>query len=99
MIELRDYHIEVALKYAEYKNNSVIFNNGYDKVPNPFTLKDANDFIKHQLKKKVAERKLIYWNNEFAGEIGITIKKDVFRLGAEIGYFVAEPFWGKRNCF
>jgi [ribosomal protein S5]-alanine N-acetyltransferase len=30
-----------------------------------------------------------------AGEIGITIQEDIHRLCAEIGYFIAEPFWGK----
>ena len=94
MVELRNYQIEVAQQYAEYKNNPVIFNNGYDKVPNPYTLKDAKAFILIQLKEKPAPRKLIYWNNQFVGEIGISIKEDVFVLGAEMGYFIGEPFWG-----
>jgi RimJ/RimL family protein N-acetyltransferase len=94
MVELRNYQIEIAKQYAEYRNNPIIFDNGYDKVPNPFTLKDAKEFITNQLEKKPATRKLIYWKDQFVGEIGIEIKKDVFRLGAEIGYFIAEPFWG-----
>ena len=94
MVELRNYQIEIAKQYAEYRNNPIIFDNGYDKVPNPFTLKDAKEFITNQLKKKPATRKLIYWKDQFVGEIGIEIMKDVFRLGAEIGYFIAEPFWG-----
>lgn len=94
MVELRNYQIEVADKYANYRNNPLIFDNGYDKVPNPFTIKDAKEFIKLQLDQKTALRKLIYWNNEFVGEIGIEIKPDVFRLSAEIGYFIGEDFWG-----
>ncbi|TCI90599.1 N-acetyltransferase [Tenacibaculum sp. M341] len=27
--------------------------------------------------------------------MGITLKKDVFRLNAEIGYFISKKFWGK----
>ncbi|WP_281990923.1 GNAT family N-acetyltransferase [Aquimarina aggregata] len=94
MVELRDYQIGIAEQYAEYRNNPVIFDSGYDKVPNPFKLKDAKEFITIQLKKKPAHRKLIYWRNQFVGEIGIDIKEDVFKLSAEIGYFIAEPFWG-----
>ncbi|PQJ82435.1 GNAT family N-acetyltransferase [Polaribacter glomeratus] len=94
MVELRDYHIDIVNQYAEFKNNPIIFDNGYDKVPNPFTLKDATDFITIQLANKAAFRKLIYWNNQFVGEIGIEIKTDVFRLSAEMGYFIGEPFWG-----
>ena len=95
MVELRNYTIEIAEQFAEYKNNPTVFNNGYDKVPNPFTLKDAKDFINLQISKKNQQRKLIYWKEKFVGEIGLEIKKDVFRLGAEMGYFIGEPFWGK----
>ena len=95
MVELRNYQIEIAKQYAEYRNNPIIFDNGYDKVPNPFTLKDAKEFINLQLKKELPQRKLIYWKGQFVGEIGIEIKEDVFRLSAEMGYFIGEPFWGK----
>lgn len=95
MVELRNYEIEIAQQFAEYRNNPSIFDNGYDKVPNPYTLKDAQKFIKRQIKRKPAQRKLIYWKDQFVGEIGIVVKEDVFRLSAEMGYFIAEPFWGK----
>lgn len=95
IVELRNYQIEVAEVFAKYRNNSNILDNGYDKIPNPFTLADANEFIASQLTIEPAQRKLIYYDHQFAGEIGISIKKDVFRLSAEIGYFIAEPFWGK----
>ena len=94
MIELRNYQIEIAAEFAEYRNHPIIFDNGYDKVPNPFTLKDAKEFISVQLEREPAWRKLIYWEGQFVGEIGIDIKKDVFKLSAEMGYFIAEPFWG-----
>ena len=95
MIELRDYKIEIAEQFAEYRNNPIIFGNGYDKIPNPYKLKDAKEFITLQLNKKLPQRKLIYWKGQFVGEIGIEIKEDVFRLSAEMGYFIGEPFWGK----
>ncbi len=95
MVELRNYQIEIAEQFAKYRNNLIIFDNGYDKVPNPFTLKDAKEFITLQLKKKSSQRKLIYWEGQFVGKIGIEIKEDVFRLSAEMGYFIGEPFWGR----
>ncbi len=95
MVELRNYSLDFAEKLAKYRNNETVLNNGYDKTPNPFTLKDAVEFINLQLDKEKPQRFFIFWDGEFAGEIGMTIKEDVFRLNAEIGYFVAEPFWGK----
>ena len=74
------------------KNIPEILDNGYDKTPNPFTEKDALAYIKKHIGKKPAARFLIYWNDELAGEIGITLKEDVFRLGAELGYFISKDF-------
>ena len=95
MVELRNYHIDISTQFAEYRNNPIIFENVYDRVPNPFTVKDATAFITLQLEIKPALRKLIYWEEHFVGEIGIIMKEDVFRLTAELGYFIGEPFWGK----
>lgn len=94
-MEFREYDLEYAERFALLRNNPNVLNNGYDKTPNPFTKKDAVDFINLQLEKKPAQRFLIFYDNELAGEIGITIQDDVHRLCAEIGYFIAEPFWGK----
>jgi len=94
-MEFKPHRIDFAKKFAEMKNIPEILDNGYDKTPNPYTEKDAIEFINQEIEKKPTERFLIYWNNEVAGEIGITLKKDVFRLNAEIGYFISKKFWGK----
>lgn len=95
MIELRNYKSGLAEAFARLRNNPNVLINGYDKTPNPYSLRDAEAHFAQQLKKLPAERFLIFWNNELAGEIGITLQEDVFRLNAEIGYFIGEPFWGK----
>ena len=94
-MEFRPHRINLAKEFATIKNTPEILDNGYDKTPSPFTESDAITFIKQQLKKSKDERFLIYWNNKLAGEIGITLMSDVFRLNAEIGYFISKDFWGK----
>lgn len=94
-MEFREYNLEYAESFALIRNNPKVLDNGYDKTPNPFTKKDAVDFINLQLGKNPPQRFLIFYDNALAGEIGITIQDDVHRLCAEIGYFIAEPFWGK----
>lgn len=94
-MELKPYRIDCAKEFARMKNIPEILDNGYDNTPNPYTEKDAVEFINKEIKKKPEERFLIYWNNELAGEIGITLKDDVFRLNAEIGYFISKKYWGK----
>lgn len=95
MMEFKPHSIEFAKEFAQMKNVPEILDNGYDRTPNPFTEKDAIAFINQEIGKKPEERFLIYWNNEIAGEIGITLKNDVFRLNAEIGYFISKKYWGK----
>lgn len=89
------YNLGYAATFAQMRNNPTVLKNGYDKTPDPFTKQDAIDFINIQLAQDPPQRFLIFHNNELAGEIGITIQEDVHRLCAEIGYFIAEPFWGK----
>ncbi len=95
MMNFKPHRIAFAKEFAKMKNVPEILDNGYDKTPNPFTEKDAIAYIKQHISKKPEERFLIFWNNEVAGEIGITLKEDVFRLTAEIGYFISKAFWGK----
>lgn len=94
-MEFREYSLEYAADLSVIRNTAAVLDNGYDKTPNPFTKKDAVVFINEQADKNPARRFLIFQDNRLAGEIGITIKEDVFRLNAEIGYFIAEAFWGR----
>ena len=94
-MEFREYSLDHAEAFSQMRNNPNVLDNGYDKTSNPFTKKDAIHFINIQLEKNPSQRFLIFYNNELAGEIGINIQDDVHRLCAEIGYFIAEPFWGK----
>lgn len=95
MMKFKPHTLDLANDFAKIKNTPEILDNGYDKTPNPYTEKHAIEFINQEIGKKPEERFLIYWNNEIAGEIGITLKNDVFRLNAEIGYFISKKYWGK----
>lgn len=94
-MEFREYSLDYAADLAAIRNTPAVLDNGYDKTPNPFTTKDAAAFINEQADKNPARRFLIFEQDQLAGEIGITIKEDVFRLNAEIGYFIAKAFWGR----
>ncbi|MEW7278997.1 GNAT family protein [Aquimarina sp. 2201CG1-2-11] len=95
MIEFKPFNIDLAAEYARMRNVPEILDNGYDRTPNPFTEKDALELISKEIGKSPSERFFIFWNGKLAGEIGISIKEDVFRLNAEIGYFVGKEFWGQ----
>lgn len=80
---------------AEYLNNKNIWDHLRDRVPHPYLVKDARSFIATQQRKDPAENFAIQYNSEVIGGIGILLKEDVSRLNGEIGYWLAELFWGK----
>ena len=91
-IELRD--IENLIKYA---SNDKVSNNLFN-YPNPYTEKDAlariagiNEGFKD--KNRFAFVITIPPKDELIGEIGIRLETEHNK--AEIGYWIAEPYWGK----
>lgn len=79
---------------AKYANNIKIANNLIDGFPHPYTEDDALSFL-NLIEKSKDLILCIEINNEFAGSIGIHLKKDIHRKNAEIGYWLAEPYWGQ----
>jgi RimJ/RimL family protein N-acetyltransferase len=66
-----------------------------DLFPSPYTLDDANRFIAMATGRRSGLMLAIEVDGDAAGGIGINPLEDVYRGTAEIGYWLAEPFWGK----
>lgn len=94
MIELKKYTQDFSTEFAHIRNDKDVLSYAYDSVPFPFKEKDATEWIFLQMSQKPARRLFIFWNNQLVGEIGITLKEDIFRLNAEIGYFIGKEYWG-----
>lgn len=94
MVKLVKYSLEYLPEFIKIRNNENIYKNGFDATPNPFTNEFAKDIFDKQIEKIPAERFLITFNGYLCGEIGIWLREDIFRLNADIGYFVAESYWG-----
>ncbi|MDX1941820.1 MAG: GNAT family N-acetyltransferase, partial [Saprospiraceae bacterium] len=80
---------------VKYANNKKIADFLRDGFPFPYTEKDGRIFIKMAIKAKPINILAIEVNKEAVGSIGFFMQHDVHRLNAEIGYWLAEPFWGK----
>jgi RimJ/RimL family protein N-acetyltransferase len=66
-----------------------------DAFPSPYTLDDAHRFIAMATGHSPNIFLAIVVGGMAAGGIGIRPLDDVYRKTAEIGYWLAEPFWGK----
>ncbi len=93
-ISLRPWTIEDAPTLAAYFNNIHIWNKLRDYIPHPYLLKDAEEFITTQLELAPTQNFAILNEEEIVGGIGIILQDDVYKMNAELGYWVAEPFWG-----
>ncbi|MCL1829530.1 MAG: GNAT family N-acetyltransferase [Oscillospiraceae bacterium] len=78
-------------------NNLKVLDNLRDGVPYPYTEKDAAEFIKAipAAEKDTQYAFAITYEGKVIGGIGVFRKENVHRLSAEMGYYIAEPYWGK----
>ncbi|MCL2863885.1 MAG: GNAT family N-acetyltransferase, partial [Methanimicrococcus sp.] len=96
-VTLRNWKIEDAADLTAALNNKKILDNLRDGIPFPYTEKDAAEFINKTLE---AEKDSQYafavtYGGKVIGSIGVFRKEDAGRLTAELGYYIAEPYWGK----
>jgi len=92
---IRDWRMEDAPSIAKYANNRKIWINLRDAFPYPYSLQDAESFISRVIEANPITVFAIATQSEAIGSIGLMVGKDVHRYTAEMGYWLAEPFWGK----
>ena len=94
---IRSWKIEDAADLAAALNNKKIHDNLRDGLPYPYTQKDAADFITAMLQadKNATYAFAITVDDKVIGSIGVFRKDNIHVRTAEMGYYIAEPFWGK----
>jgi RimJ/RimL family protein N-acetyltransferase len=80
---------------ARYANNRQIWINLRDRFPHPYTLADADSWIREVADQDPPTQCAIEVGGEVAGGVGLTLQADIYRRSAEIGYWLGEPFWGR----
>ena len=87
-----DADVEPLQRYA---NNRNIWLNLRDVFPHPYTIDDARWWIEHASQDDPERSFAIASAEEPIGSIGLIFGEDVHRCNAELGYWLAEPFWGR----
>jgi RimJ/RimL family protein N-acetyltransferase len=80
---------------AELANNKRVWDNLTDIMPHPYSVADANTFINMAVTSDIHKIFAIEYRNNLAGIIGLHGQAGVFRLTAEIGYWIGEPYWNR----
>ena len=64
-------------------------------MPHPYTLADAEAYLQNRVVETREHVLCIEVDGRVGGGIGLHLGEDVNRLTAELGYWLAEPFWGR----
>lgn len=94
---LRAWKTQDAAKIVRYADNPKIAANLRNSFPYPYTTADAQAYVDSCVENE-GKRQLcraIEIAGEPVGSIGIFLQNDVSCRSAELGYWLAEPFWGK----
>ena len=94
---LRKWRLSDAKDLAAMLNNKKILNNLRDGLPYPYTEQDARDYICTMLSsdEKSTFAYAITQNDRAIGSIGAFRKSNIHRQTAELGYYLAEEYWGQ----
>lgn len=94
-VKLRPWDISDLDNLVELANNWNIAKNMTDKFPFPYSESNGRAFIEFATKDDPIHIFAIDLKGQAIGGMGIHPQDDIFRKNAELGYWLAEPFWGR----
>lgn len=83
--------IDYLVKFANNKN---ISDNLTDAFPHPYTVEDGIKFITTYMNDNPPRAFAIRINGKPIGSIGVFPQTDIHAKNAEMGYWLAEEYWG-----
>lgn len=95
--KIRKWELSDAKDLAAALSNKKVQDNLRDGLPYPYTEQDGKDFISAMLSADENETFAfaITIDNRAVGSIGIFRQGNIHRQTAELGYYIAEKYWGK----
>ena len=92
---VRSWRTSDAESLLRHANNRNIWLNLRDAFPHPYTKHDARAYIRSVRERTPETTFAIAVDDEAVGSVGFVLRTDVERVSAEIGYWLAEPLWGR----
>ena len=94
---IRKWELSDAKDLAAALSNKKVQDNLRDGLPYPYTEQDGKEFISAMLSADENETFAfaIMVDDKVVGSIGIFRQGNIHRQTAELGYYIAEEYWGK----
>ncbi len=95
--KIRKWELSDAADLAAALSNKKIQNNLRDGLPYPYTERDGIDYISAMLSSNENETFAfaVTVDNKAIGSIGVFRQGNIHRQTGELGYYIAEEYWGK----
>lgn len=95
--KIKKWELTDAGDLARVLSNTKVQDNLRDGLPYPYTEKDGTDYISAMLSADENETFAfaIVSDNKVIGSIGVFRQENIHRQTAELGYCIAEEYWGK----
>ncbi|TSA31205.1 MAG: N-acetyltransferase [Porphyromonadaceae bacterium] len=94
-VTLRPWRENDLTSLVRHANNFNIWINLRDGFPHPYTEEAGRGWLKMAMNEATHLFLAIEVDGEAVGGIGATFKDDVYRINAEIGYWLSEEYWGQ----
>ena len=96
-VKIRSWELSDAKDLAVALSNKNVQNNLRDGLPYPYTEKDGAEFISAMLNadKNDTFAFAITADEKVIGSIGVFRQANIHRKTVELGYYIAEEYWGK----
>ena len=92
---IRSWRADDAPALAASANNRNVWLCVSDKMPSPYTLADAEAYLQKTFASDAEQSFCLEVGGIVGGGIGLVPGSDIYRISAELGYWLAEPFWGR----
>ncbi len=95
--QIRKWEIDDAEDLAAALNNKNIQDSLRDGIPYPYTEEDAKAFIDTMINAdpRKTYAYAITFDDQVIGSVGIFRKENIHDRTAEMGYYIAQPYWGQ----
>ncbi|HYG15426.1 MAG TPA: GNAT family protein [Bacteroidia bacterium] len=93
--KLRPWNINDLDSLVKHAGNYNIAKNMTDSFPHPYSEENGRRFIEFATGDTPIRIFAIEVNGEAVGGIGLHPQNDIQRTNAELGYWLAEPYWGR----
>jgi RimJ/RimL family protein N-acetyltransferase len=92
---IRPFCLADASSLALQANNRKVWRNLRDLMPHPYAESDAVEFISQTMAEPQPTSFAIEVDGAARGAIGVKLRDNIERIGAELGYWLGEAYWGR----